>query len=533
MIKTDSVITAMINSPVREVRARVELLEGSTLLDTFKYTDALKSFDIQRVGDEGKFFGFGIVHRLNVKLVDRERKINITTANSLDVAFGAGSDYVYPFPAFHVSEVRRDENTNQLSITAYDVLYSASKYTVNDLRVSTSYTIREFAAAIANKLNVPLTVAGVTDSVFNTYYPTGANFEGTETLREALDDIAEATQTIYYLDYNYRLTFKRLDKDGKAALTIGRDSYFDLDSKTNRRLVEIVSATELGDNIGAAIEQSGTTQYVRDNAFWTLREDVATLVNQALAAMGGITINQYELDWRGNFLLEIGDKISLELKDGSFTSTFLLDDELKYNGSLSQSSRWSYGEGEDETASNPSSLGDVLTQTFAKVDKANKQIDIVASETSANAAAISSLQMDTENIRMSVENTQEATENSIEEINNNLGLLTNKVEATMSAEDVKLVVSSELANGASKVTTSTGFTFNEDGLRVSKSGSEMETQITEDGMRVYRDGEEMLTASNTGVDAVNLHATTYLIVGENSRFEDYGDGRTGCFWIGG
>ena len=51
-------------------------------------------------------------------------------------------------------------------------------------------------------------------------------------------------------------------------------------------------------------------------------------------------------------------------------------------------------------------------------------------------------------------------------------------------------------------------------------------------MTVYRDSTPVLTANNSGVDAVNLHATTYLIVGNNSRFEDYGEDRTGCFWIG-
>ena len=61
----------------------------------------------------------------------------------------------------------------------------------------------------------------------------------------------------------------------------------------------------------------------------------------------------------------------------------------------------------------------------------------------------------------------------------------------------------------------------------------MKTQITEDGMTVYKSDEAVLTANNLGVDAVNLHATTYLIIGTKSRFEDYGSSRTGCFWIGG
>ena len=60
----------------------------------------------------------------------------------------------------------------------------------------------------------------------------------------------------------------------------------------------------------------------------------------------------------------------------------------------------------------------------------------------------------------------------------------------------------------------------------------MKTQITEDGMTVYKNEDAVLTANNTGVDAVNLHATTYLIIGNNSRLEDYGSDRTGCFFIG-
>ncbi|WP_299043904.1 hypothetical protein [uncultured Campylobacter sp.] len=157
----------------------------------------------------------------------------------------------------------------------------------------------------------------------------------------------------------------------------------------------------------------------------------------------------------------------------------------------------------------------------------------MASENQANREAISSLQMDTANIRMSVQQTQEQTTNAIDSVNENINTLTSKVEASMSAEDVRVEIIKQLDNGVDKVITSTGFTFDEEGLTVSKSGSEMETTITEDGMTVYKDGAAMLTANNEGVEAIDLHATTYLIIGKNSRIEDYGDSRTGCFWIGG
>ena len=71
MITTLERFTETINSPVRMIGARVELYEGSTLTQIFKYTDALRSFKVERIGEENKFFGFGVCHKLNVKLMER------------------------------------------------------------------------------------------------------------------------------------------------------------------------------------------------------------------------------------------------------------------------------------------------------------------------------------------------------------------------------------------------------------------------------------------------------------------------------
>jgi hypothetical protein len=120
-------------------------------------------------------------------------------------------------------------------------------------------------------------------------------------------------------------------------------------------------------------------------------------------------------------------------------------------------------------------------------------------------------------------------------MNGELATLTQKVNASITAEDVRIEVQSQLDNGIDKITTNTGYTFDDEGLTVSKSGSEMTTQITEDGMTVSRDNTALLTANNAGVVATNLHANTYLWIGKYSRFEDYeaNGARTGCFWVGG
>lgn len=668
MVNTTTSFKNAISASTRRLKAKVELFEGSTLVQTFTQDDAIMSIDIERVGEDSKFFGFGVSHRVNVKLRDVTRALNISTKNNLKISLGVvvdGSTINYvSFPLVFVTEVNRDENTNALSITAYDCLNKSKTFTVDSLGLQVPYTIKNVIEAAGSvlganttyvniqeaMLSVPLpsyagdtwvsngitftrngdgslTLNGTNDGVNNsafffynevaggtpltlevgetytaadfededimfvfftgTYYrkkdgqtftatedehvfkqvyvqipkgntttfdnytiyptlkkkatlldveyPSGANFEGSETLQEVLTAAAEATQTIYYMNSNNALVFKQLDKDGAAIKSITKNDYITLDSSTNRRLQTIASVTELGDNVSASTTQLGTTQYVRNNPFWVLREDIADLIENALVTIGNITINQFNCSWRGDFSLEVGDKIELTTKDNQTVISYLLNDTIKYDGGLSEASEWEYKETEAVT-SNPTTLGEALKYTYAQVDKANKQIDIVASETSANSEAISALQINTDSISASVKKVEDNTQEALAGVNADISTLTNRVEATMTAEDVTLAIKSELDNGVSKVETTTGFKFDESGLTISKTGSEMTTNIDEDGMTITRDNEEVLVADHEGVKAYNLHANTYLIIGETSRFEDYdkdGETRTGCFWIGG
>lgn len=101
------------------------------------------------------------------------------------------------------------------------------------------------------------------------------------------------------------------------------------------------------------------------------------------------------------------------------------------------------------------------------------------------------------------------------------------------SQSVNIKIQKIIDDGVDKVTTSTGYTFDEDGLHISKSGEEMENRLDNTGLYVERSGDIVLKANNEGVEAENVTVRTYLTVGKNSRFEDYDNGtRTGCFWVG-
>lgn len=511
----------LLNSPVRRIQAGVELYEGSTLVDTYKYTDSLINFKVERVG-QGKFFGYGFVHKTNIHLIDMKREKEITTANHFRINFGVNGEYENIFPNFYVSEVHRDEMTNEMSITAYDRLRLAEQHTVSEIQFQDDMSLRTIAIYCGLLCGIhALQVIGVDDGVFDTTYKVEQiNVDGKETIRSLLDAIAEATQTIYYLNNENKLTFKRLDKDGNPVFYIDKAKYFELESKTSRRLKKVVSATELGDNLHVEMAATGSTQYVRENPFWTLREDLADLMAPIMNSVIGMTINQFECDWRGNYLLEPGDKIGLMTKDNELVDSYLLDDVLEYDGSLTQQTAWQYEDNENEHESNPATIGDAINQTIAKVDKVNKEITLMVKDVQNLDVKVSNLQLTSEEIVASVE--AQTSE---------IGALSKRVEATMSADDIRFEIQESLKD-VNEVTTTTGYTFNKDGLMVTKDGSEMKTQVSEDGMTVYRKNEVVLRADNEGVKAEDLHATTYLLIGTNSRLENYRNVRTGCFWIG-
>lgn len=152
---------------------------------------------------------------------------------------------------------------------------------------------------------------------------------------------------------------------------------------------------------------------------------------------------------------------------------------------------------------------------------------------SATADGITALVQAQQQQVQEVKQEQEDTNQAIGGLDQSIQEIASRVELALTSDQVEIAIEKKLAQGVDSVTTTTGFTFDDEGLTVSKTGSEMTTQVTEDGMTVSRSGTAVLVANNQGVQATNLNANTFLIIAGKARFEKYGDNRIGCFWIGG
>jgi hypothetical protein len=533
----------MINSPVRSFQGKVECYDSTdALAATYTHLDDLQSFQVERVG-EGKFFGYGYVQKINIKLLDSKREKEFTTSHKFRVSIGVNDNYVSTFPMFKVTETNRDEKTNALSITAYDALKAAAEHKYGDVAIEDYFTesritLEDLATACAAHIGIQAVSFIVPEGhvLAQTVYSEDLlNLNGEETLRHIFDWIAEVTMSIYYLDATGTLVFRVLDRDGEAGFMISKNHYTELKSKSNRRLAKITKATTLGDNVHVALAVTGTNQIVMDNPFYELRLDTHTLLEAGAEHMLGLTVNQFECDWRGNYLLEIGDKLALECKDGTYAYSYLLEDKFLFNGAIEQQTEWKWDETQNENEGNsaPTTIGEALNQTTAKVDKVEKEIILIVKDMEEYPHRMSEIEQTSTAIKQTVSE----VDAQLDAVNETIIELEMKASQSVSAEEVQIQIEKTIKDlediGITEITTKTGFTFNAEGLHIEKSGAEMGTFVSEDGMTITRSNEEVLRVSNEGVKAEDLHATTYLIIGLNSRFEDFDNNRrTGCFWVG-
>lgn len=512
----------------RQVTGGVNILgDGSTVTRTLLPNETLSSFSIENSIPQGKYFGFVVTNKLQISLIE---KLELEKGTALQPYISTvGATESAALPIYYVDTVEIDDTNKTTTITAYDGLYKTKEMFMRDIEITYPISLSDFATTLGNLAGYAV-AADFTDVDFTLEEAT-VNIDGSESVYDIFEDIAEVTGTICRCASGWTLEFKPLSR--VRADIIDKNNYFDFKSQPAETLTGISSATQLGENLDSG-NANDFVQVIWDNTFLELREDAGILLDAIAARVVGITMVPYSLTYRGNPYYQPGECLAVETDTG-FANVYYFNEKTTYGGGLKTEVSWVKGE-QEQVESNPTNLGESIKNTYAKVDKQNKQIELVAGEADVNAEAIAALKINTDSIAASVSKIEQTTNEGLDTIHSDIETLTKQVEATVSAEDVQLQIKSELANGVDKVTTSTGFTFNEEGLTVSKEGSEMTTNIDEDGMAVYRNSEEVLTANNEGVIAYNLHAKTYLIIGENSRLEDYekdGNPRTGCFWIGG
>lgn len=244
-------------------------------------------------------------------------------------------------------------------------------------------------------------------------------------------------------------------------------------------------------------------------------EDLQPIAQTLYEHLRGVTYTPCTVSIPASFRIHAGDIVSITDRNGVTITAYVMTkkqvgqrDLLESTGSARRDS---------SSAVNEQSYAAI----HGKVLNLQMNVEGLRIENQNTAGKLASLSLNLEGITSMVQ----SQENSLESI------LQDITQIKQDSDSVKVSVQAIEDNGVSKVETETGFTFDNEGLHINKSDSDIENLLDESGMYIRRNDETLLQANDDGVTAVDVTVQNYLVVGSHARFEDYADNRTACFWL--
>lgn len=333
--------------------------------------------------------------------------------------------------------------------------------------------------------------------------------------RSMLQWIAQFAAVYMYIDELNRL---RIGAYNTTSILFDNSQYAKLESADYEcDVIDKVQVQVEDDDIGVIVGEGENVYIIKNNPLFYAETDgeIRQYVQAIYDKVSTITYTPMKLTLLEDLGVNVGDIIKVNGK-----STYIMSKEMTPSGVTLQSIGLKRREVQQDA------LNEMINGLRGKYNKLKRELDETVSEIGDMNENMSNITQGISNIELSIQQVEGNLSDEIEEIRS-------KSEIAMTPDEVTILVREELIQtGVDHVVTENGFAFNNQGLTITKTGSALQTNVNENGMRVTLSGSEVLSADQTGVIAKNLKATTYLIIGKNSRFEDYQDNRTGCFWIG-
>ena len=451
-----------------------------------------------------------VMKELDIELMG-EHSLKGQTITSLKIGVRAGEsayDYI-ELGSYIVKETEFDVATKSTKCECYDKMLEAMTPYVTTVEYPT--TVGAFLRGICDHFEWELATARFTNS---TVAIEEEKFDDSYTFRDVLDQIAQVAGGLicFKSDGKLYVTYptesgETIDESNLKSLKIG-EKYGPVNSL-------VLARTPQEDNIYAqdteSIDANGLCEVKIENN-QIMDSHRGDFINNLFTKIKGTTYQLYELESYGIGYLNLGDVFTIQTENGTKYSTIMLDNDLQVTQGMSEKSTLAKPNETVTDYAAASKTDRLINQTLLKVDKQENKISaLVTAAENLNGA--------------------------MEGYDDRFDKLEKSVEQTITADSVETLIKETVSNSTTEVTTTTGYKFDKDGLRISKSSSDISTVIDEDGMDVSNGTEKVLVADSSGVNALNLTARQYLIIGTNSRFEDYNDDaggqRTGCFFIGG
>ena len=223
--------------------------------------------------------------------------------------------------------------------------------------------------------------------------------------------------------------------------------------------------------------------------------------------------------------LSLGDKIKLKNKDGSLVNSIVLRYETNYD---------------EITFEAPSIINASVDYELPETPEIiAKKAVIIADQANSKIASITT---QTEEINVTVNNNYQELQKKFDgytPIEKTVALETSVVRLQTDTY-TKTQIDTKLIDGSVTKVLSTSGTFDMNGLTIEQTNAKTKGNFNATGLKIIDNtssiGETLLFAGydesreETVVETANINVSHYLVIGTNSRLEDYEDG-TGVFDI--
>lgn len=477
----------------RYVKGKVEVYRASTLLYTLMPNDYLKSIEI--VSSPVKaFFGYAMSQQTTITFIDKLAELAILEGDIVRPYIGIEDNGTITYiqkPDFIVGKVDRKQNGMDLIVEGYDLIEKAKEYKPSSLAINLPCNLEQYFNAVCAVLGCQGNYGGLINFTI-TELP---NYDDNNTLRDILNDLAGACGCICYMSGTVA-TMKPLTASNPH--TINKADYFSLTTGTPLTLTSVISSNPLGDNVESG---SGIPQILNDNGFLVNRTDKGTILDSLRNAVYGLTVVPYELEWRGNPNVELGDCIKLESKNGTIT-TFYLSESMSYSGGLKASSNFDFTE-RDALHTNSSTIGERLNETIAKVDKLNKTIELRVEEAVDNNATIAELKLSVGQIQGTVADLEGDVIAQQTQITQTSNAITLEAQARSDADSELSSRITQTANSISSEVSDRESADNELSSRITQTANNISSEISN---RQSADNE-LRSLINQQADSITLQVT--------------------------
>lgn len=471
---------------------------------------------------DNTFFG-----KFNLKMLKFETENDIDYKKKEFTYYKEVDGEAIKIGTFIVTDVSESDTFESVNVTAYDYgLKFANPYTTTLNYLDGNVTLFQVIQEICTNCGVELENASLPNGSF---IVDSNQFVNGEQFGDVVAQASGINGMFATINSNDKLEFIFTNETNEII-----EDYVELDDKRDTWPITsvLVATSEDLETAGAVKkDQSLIDKYgehwlkIYSYGFAYSTEKCQQLVNAIFNQVKGFAYSSFKSEYSFLPYLSLGDKIKFKNKDGKLVDSIILRYETNYD---------------EITLEAPSIINAAVDYELPETPEIiAKKAVIIADQANSKIANITT---QTEAINVTVNNNYQELQKKFDgytPIEKTVELETSVVRLQTDTY-TKTQIDTKLTDGSVTKVLSTSGTFDADGLTIEQSNAKTKGNFNASGLKIIDNtssiGEALLFAGydegrkETVVETANINVSHYLVIGTNSRLEDYEDG-TGVFDI--